>query len=482
MTFALIGVAGYLVLGIVGFLVPRARLLSALALAVGVASFLGWLPGFPPGYLGLGDWAITWQGDLLAVAFWGLSLFLHGVLLLSPGRWPNHYYALLTLLVGTVLSLVLSQDLFNLYVCLELTSLIAFLLVGIEGRPAQVWASLKYLILTSCGMILYLLGVGFVYAETGTLSLPALASAERGLPLSLGVGLLLAGAAAKGGVFLYGLWLPVAHGYAPAPVSALLSGLVVKMGVVAAARIAVPFGAELVLVALGLVTGALGILHALFEDRLKVLLAYSTMSQLGYILLGFGWGAWEGAIAYAVAHGLFKALLFLSAGRAEAEGGSHRISLLTGRLSFATRFGLGLGALAIAGLPPLVGYAAKGIISAAAPPWGKWALVVLSLGTAAAFSKFVPLVTRGPKGERLSPDLALLGLAVVGTGVGLCVCKGGLLSPGLLFPGLGALSGGYLIYRLTQKISLRLPRWRLDEAFLALLLAGCVLLLWVLLR
>jgi len=149
MTAALLGVLGYFGFGIICFLIPRARFLSALALVCGTISFAVWAPGFPRGHLGLGDWAIPWEGDALAAAFWGLSLFLHAVLLLEEVGKPRHFYALLTLLFGTVLSLVLSRDLFNLYVSLELTSLIAFLLVGLEGRAAQVWASLKYLILTS---------------------------------------------------------------------------------------------------------------------------------------------------------------------------------------------------------------------------------------------------------------------------------------------------------------------------------------------
>ncbi len=476
MTAALAGVGAYFVFGIMGLLVPWARAASALALASGCASFLFWIPGFPLGHLGLGDWAIPWRGDSLAAAFWGLALFLHAAILLEERRRPRHFYALLTLLLGTVLSLVLSQDIFNLYVSLELTSLIAFLLVGIEGKPAQIWASLKYLVLTSCGMILYLLGVGFVYASAGTLSLPELSAAGR-FPsdpvFSLGVALLLVGAAAKGGVFLFALWLPVAHGYAPAPVSALLSGLVVKMGIVVLARISYVFPVSGVLIALGFVTGFLGIVHMLWERSLKLFLAYSTMSQLGYILLGFGFGAWEGAVAYAVAHGLFKALLFLAAGSAEEEGGGHLIPELVGRLPWETRALLALGGLAIAGVPLLAGYAAKGLIAAEAPPWGKWTLVALSLGTAASFYKVVPLVGRGEGRLGLEhPGRWLLGAAVVGAGIWGMASFRGLLSFRELLPGFLVPAAGAVLGLLLSKLPVRLPRWRLDAALLALVLAA----------
>jgi multicomponent Na+:H+ antiporter subunit D len=484
MTPALMGVLGYLVLGVLGFLTTRARLLSGIALLVGVTSFSLWFPGFPPDHLGLGIWAIPWQGDPLAAAFWGLSLFLHLILLLSERGWPRHFYALLTLLVGTILSLVLSLDLFNLYVSLELTSLIAFLLVGIEGRPAQVWASLKYLILTSCGMILYLLGVGFVYAKTGTLSLLEISStiSSGDLGLSLGVGLLVAGAAAKGGVFLLALWLPTAHGYAPSPVSALLSGLVVKMGIITLARLSTAFPIGNVLVAIGLVTGFLGVLHLFWEEDIKVFLAYSTMSQLGYILLGFGWEAWAGATAYGVAHGLFKALLFLAAGRAETEGRSRHISKLAGRLCTGTRLSLGVGTLAIVGLPPFIGYGAKGLLSSAAPPWGKWALFVLTLGTAASFTKLLPSIIRGKKAGMADGPPLLLSAAIFGGGLFLLIREPALRSFPLLLSTVGAIIAGGIVSPLMRKLPVSLPRWRLDESFLAFLFSAALLALWFLVR
>lgn len=485
MNAALLGVATYFVLGVGGFIVPKPRLTSFLALAAGAVSFVGWLPGFPTGYLGIGDWAIPWLGDSLAASFWGLALFLHLVLLLGQDH-PRHFYPLLTLLIGTTLSAVLSQDLFNLYVALELTSLIAFLLVGIEGKPVQVWASLKYLILTSCGMTLYLLGVGFVYGELGTLSLVEIAELGVGLGdrgLTLGVGLLLAGAAAKGGVFLYALWLPLAHGYAPAPVSALLSGLVVKMGIVTLARISTAFPVSEVLLGLGLVTGLLGAVHALWEPRLKVFLAFSTTSQLGYLLLGFGLGAWKGALFYAVAHGLFKGLLFLAAGRAEKEGGSHLTARLPGKLSGETRALLALGTLAIVGFPPLAGYAAKGLLAAGSPPWGQWALTALALATASYFAKLLPLFVSGGPWPR-TPYLPgwLLGAAVVGTGLWGLLALPEMRAPAQVLFGVGIPLMGVMAHRVLVRLRGRLPRWGLDEAFTALLLAGAGLALWLLLR
>jgi len=207
------------------------------------------------------------------------------------------------------------------------------------------------------------------------------------------------------------------------------------------------------------------------------------MSQLGYLLLGFGFGNWAGALAYAVAHGLFKGLLFLAAGRAEKEGGSHLISRLPGKLSGETRALLAIGTLAIVGFPPLAGYAAKGLLAAGAPPWGKWALTFLSLGTAASFAKLLQLLlVGGPPAKTHYLPGWLLGAVVVGTGLGGLVALPGLRAPAQVLFGIGIPLAGIMVQRLLAHLPVRLPQWGLDGAFSALLLAGSGLALWLLLR
>jgi len=207
------------------------------------------------------------------------------------------------------------------------------------------------------------------------------------------------------------------------------------------------------------------------------------MSQLGYLLLGFGFGNWAGALAYAVAHGLFKGLLFLAAGRAEKEGGSHLISRLAGKLSGETRALLALGTLAIVGFPPLAGYTAKGLLATGAPPWGKWALTALALATAAYFARLLPLLRGGGPWPRMRylPGW-LLGAAVVGTGLWGLVALPGLRAPAQVLLGIGIPLAGIMVQRLLAHLPVRLPQWGLDEAFTALLLAGSGLALWLLLR
>jgi len=472
MNAALLGVAAYLALGVLGFL-GRGWLAGVLALAVGAGALIVWCPGFPESTLGPGPWGIRLIGDTVALGFWSLALVLHAAVLWEERRRRGAFHPLLTLLVGTTLALVLSRDLFNLYVCLELTSLLSFLLVGYEGRPTSVWASLQYLILTTVGMILYLFGLGLVYGRLGTLALSEIGSlVGKGDPVvSIGAGLLLSGAAVKGGVFLLGLWLPRAHGRAPHSVSALLSGLVVKMGIVALLRLGEAFSAGPVLVALGVLTGFGGLVYALWEQDLKYFLAYSTMSQLGYMLIGFGLFGAYGGLLYALAHGLFKGLLFLSAGKAIVQAGLRRIGELGSRLSWGPAMGLAVGTWAIAGLPPLAGFAAKGVLGAALPAWGKWLLLALGVGTVTSFAKLVPLLR--PRGGRLqlAGEIPLV-LALFALSIWSLISHPFLLDPYLWGQSVFALLAGLLLFSLTRRLHPRLPQLTLDRTALTLLLGS----------
>ncbi|MFH1609040.1 MAG: proton-conducting transporter membrane subunit [Candidatus Bipolaricaulota bacterium] len=480
MIYAIGGVVVYLALGVVGFLVRPRWLCGALAILAGGASLALWAPGFPEGILGGTGWGVSVAGDPLALGMWALALVIHGAVILHERTRPGAFHPLLTLLVGTCLATVLSRDLFNLYVTLELVSLLSFLLVGYEGKPRAVWASLQYLILATVGMTLYLLGVGLVYGKLGTLSLSVIAAMGPGFSdpaVAIGAGLLVAGAAIKGGVFLFGLWLPHAHGYAPTGVSVVLSAVVVKMGVVALARLAEALPVAPALVALGILTGFGGLVYALWERDLKVFLAFHTVSQLGYMLIGFGLGgpALFGAILYAVAHGLFKGLLFLSAGQAIEATGERQIAHLAGRLAWPCALGLAAGTWAIAGLPPLAGFSAKGALTADLAPVARAVLVAMSVGTAASFAKVIPLLRPGPKREASFGGVMVLIVALVGFGLWGFLRVPALLDPGKWAEAAGGALGGYGLYLLLRRVRPRLPRITLDRATVVALLGAAAL-------
>jgi len=468
---ALAGVCGYLGLGVLGLVLGQGKILALFALAGGIASLTVWAPGFPESLVGGLPFGVAVAGDPWALGIWGLALTLHLAVLVQGWRKDGLYHSLITVLVGTCLAGGISRDLFNLYVVLELSSLLSVVLVAKEGRSAAVWAALRYLLLAGVGMTLYLFGLGLVYGRTGVLAITSLSQTDFSEPsLRIGVGLLLSGTAVKAGVFLLGLWLPPAHGQAPTEIPALSSGVVVKLGIVTLARIAEAFPIEPVLLSLGILTGLGGLVYALWERDLKILLGHSTVSQLGYMLIGLGLGAWEAALFYTVAHGLCKALLFLSAGMAVEAKGARTLAELKGGLPRPVVLGLALGTWAIVGLPPLAGFAGKNALSFASPTWAKALLQGLSLGTAVYFAKLLPLF-KPEKGSSLG-GIPFLAAGVVALGI-----LGFFLFPGLLHPisWLEAFSlafGGYGVHRFLGPRMRTLPRITFDWAVLWALISA----------
>lgn len=358
--------------------------------------------------LSLGAWehglGILFVGDRIALTFASLVLVLDAAVLLYTWRQElrPYFFMLLHLLVGSALAMTFTKDLFNAYVILELLTLASFLLVGYERQPRQIWASLRYLFLCSLGMSLFLLGIAVVYYHTGSLSIPVIAAQVAGDPgapwIPLAGALLVSGVAVKAGILIFSLWLPAAHARAMPAVSALLSGVVIKMGVVELFRLSEIFPLELTLTALGLATGLLGIVYAIQTYDVKRLLAFHTLSQIGYLLVGFGAGveaARLGALDYAIAHGLFKALLFLAAGeaaRAVRSSDLHELILRRDAIPRGARAALLIGVFGIVGLPPFAGFAAKAVLESGIHPTILHAVVALiSVGTAASFAKLLPL-------------------------------------------------------------------------------------------
>ncbi|UCF09429.1 MAG: hypothetical protein JSW65_05015 [Candidatus Bipolaricaulota bacterium] len=450
----------------------------------------------------VGGWAGRWGIELVAdeasVALLSLLVLLHGCVLLheSAARRRGSFYALLQVGVAAASAVTVSNDLFNLFVLLDLLTLVSYLLVGYERRPQQLWASLKYLLLASLGMGLFLVGGAVVYEHTGSMNLGVLREAVAAAPdapwIGLAGALLLAGAGVKAGIFVLSLWLPAAHAVAPPAISALLSGVVVKMGSLCVLRLASVFPLATALTVLGLVTGILGALYALFEKDLKRMLAFHTLSQIGYALLAFGVGSPAAAlagVAYLVAHGVFKALLFIGAGIAADAAGSSRIDVLRvrrERIPLAAGVALLVGTVSIVGLPPIAGFWAKGLITATGgSTFLHAALALLAVGTAASFAKLLPLLRLGPPGRVAAGRRAAVGVLSLGAvlfGLTLPFWPGSeslrvgkLLADAARSFGLAAAGG--LSFFLLRRRSIRLPRgaFFLEEAVLSVLLAFLVI-------
>ena len=331
-------------------------------------------------------------------------------------RAPLVFWTLLLAVWGALNAVFIGGDLFNLYVALELLTFAAVPLVSLDGRAETLAAALQYLLFALLGSILYLLGAALLYGAYGTLDIVLLSGRIRAEPVAwAAISLMTAGLLAKAALYPFHLWLPPAHAGAPAPASAILSGLVVKAPFFLALRLWFDImprmperAAAQVLGVLGAAAIIFGSIVALRQARLKLLIAYSTVAQIGYLFLmfplalkpetGHSWSmtAWTGGVLQAISHALAKAAMFMAAGLIAEALGHDRIARLDGigRVLPITVFAFGLGGLSLMGLPPSGGFVAKAMLLTASVAEGQWwwAVVVLAGGLLAGGYVFLVLV------------------------------------------------------------------------------------------
>ena len=300
------------------------------------------------------------------------------------------FNALFLLMTGAMNGVVLAGDLFNLFVFLEIAAISSYALVGFGCESEELEAAFKYLVLGAVGSAFILLGVTILYSLTGHLNMAmvARALAQAGPPspaVLLAAAALIGGLALKAAMVPFHAWLPDAHPAAPAPISAMLSGVLIKTsGIYALARIVFNVlgpSSEYatILIVLGAGSMVIGMLLALGQWDFKRLLAYSSISQAGYIVLALGVAAKLlasggdkviaglcifGALFHLFNHAAFKSLLFLSSGSIEQQVGTRQLKEMGGlsRQMPVTSFCCRIGALSIAGVPPFNGFFSKLII------------------------------------------------------------------------------------------------------------------------
>ncbi len=326
---------------------------------------------------------------------------------------------LLVLFAGSMLGLVLADHLIWLYVSWELTSVTSYLLIGREQKtPGQRSAALQALLVTGAGGLAMLAGFVVLAQAAGTWSMSALlADPPAGGNVGVGLGLVLVGLFTKSAQYPFHFWLPGAM-VAPTPISAYLhSATMVKAGIYLAARFAPAFAAfglwRPAVIGVGLVTMIAGALRALRQDDLKLLLAFGTVSQLGFMMVLAGAGQPEATKAVCVllvAHALFKGALFLVVGIVDHQTGTRDRRELAGLDQgwTAVRVVAVVSAASMAGLPPLAGFIAKeSAYEAFLHDGGPGALVTLtglvagSVLTFAYSARFVaPFVTPRPTSSR----------------------------------------------------------------------------------
>lgn len=304
--------------------------------------------------------------------------------------WPTDksafFYAQILMVHGSLNAAFASTDFISLYVGLEVSGIAAFLLISYPRSDRSIWVALRYLFTSNTAMLFYLIGAVLVYKASYSFSFAGLAKAPPEAIALIFMGLLV-----KGGVFVSGLWLPLTHSEAETPVSALLSGIVVKAGVYPLVRCAlmVPEVAPIVEI-FGVGTALLGVFCAVLEKDSKRMLAFHTVSQLGFILAAPEVGGF-----YALSHGLVKSSLFLIAGSLPSR---NLKELKQKPIDTKIWIALVIASLSISGFPFLVGFGAKVLTVKNLLPWQGIAMNVAAVGTAISFAKFI-FIPPGGKGE-----------------------------------------------------------------------------------
>ena len=318
-----------------------------------------------------------------------------------PGDYGDEkgsFWPLWMFLWAALNGMFLSADVFNLYVALELLGISSAALVALGKTRRAIAAGIRYLMVSLLGSLFYLLGVVLLYGAFGALSLEALGDLMAPVPAAYAaITLMTVGMVLKSALFPLHFWLPPAYVSSPAPVSALLAGLGTKASFYLLVRLwfdvfpgaPTTVAAQMlgVLAAVGIVWGAV---LALRQRRLKLLLAYSSVSQIGYLFLLFplsatlgseGFDAWSGGIYHAFSHAIAKASMFMAAGAIVVALGHDEIGKMDGLfqhlpLSVAS---LAVAGVTLMGLPPSGGFTAKWLLLGAAMEGGHWGLAVVIL-------------------------------------------------------------------------------------------------------
>lgn len=408
----------------------------------------------------MGGWPVPLGISLVLDSFSAFMLIMVSVVslaaMLFSVEYTRHmdcdwrYYALFMLLTAGMNGVLITGDLFNLFVFMEVALVAAFALVAFGRHAEEFEAAFKYAVMGSLSSSLILLAIAVTYSATSTLSMARIAEA---LPQSDPVirywigGLFLAGFGLKAAMMPFHAWLPDAHSSAPAPISAMLSGVLIKaLGIYTLMRVFFNvLGAPDLFLRLFLVLGAVsiiaGVLLALAQWDFKRLLAYHSISQIGYILLGMGLATplgIVGAVFHLFNHALFKGLLFLNAGAVEMAIGTRdlqKMGNLTGRLAVTSRTSM-VASLSIAGIPPLNGFFSKVVIIIACVQAHEYLFGLLAvLGSVLTLASFMKVQRYGFRSERTVsqwltlPDwrmnAAMIFLAV------LCVAASLLIVPGI---------------------------------------------------
>jgi len=341
--------------------------------------------------------------SLILLIISSILVFVTFIYSLQNIKQDNGKFYFFFLLLSTALNgIFLSGDLFNIYIFFDLTIICSFILITFGDNKYSLKGSIKYLILGTLASLFLLLAIGFSYAETGVLNLEYLKSQISLIDIRTQIVIFiffLAAVGIKSAIIPFHTWLVDAHSTAPIPISALLSGIIVKSGVYIFIRISsfdlsIPKLNEIIIV-LGAITAVGGVIGALMQWDIKRITANHTISQIGFIFVAIGTGSTiglAGGIYHIVNHAFFKALLFLCAGALIYRTGTKDIREQKIGWSMPITFiAYIIGILSISGITPFNGSVSKTLIEASLNPYPAISILLLfaSMGTVASFSKII---------------------------------------------------------------------------------------------
>lgn len=365
-----------------------------------------------PFFLVFGGWnrlfSISFYIDQMSMIFIGLSLFMWTVILLysfKRHRDDHMYLFFIMFLEGVFLGLLQTNDLFNLFVFLELITVLVTILIAYKKTGSSYRAGIYYLLINTLGAMFVLLGIVFIYYVYGSMDIQYVSSQiqlhSNSNIVKLSYVLIMSGISIKAAFVPLYSWLPRAHGVAQTSVSALLSGLIVKLSLYVFIRIhagmffEASYDTQIYFFYIGAATGLFGVMLALVQKDLKQVLAYHTVSQIGLMMMGLSYKegvSFYGGFLHIINHAMFKALLFLVAGRIIYHYGTKKISMIKGVFKTMpfTSILLIIGMLSISGMPFFNGYVSKSLIKYAFKDnvLQMMLYTLINIGTVASFVKF----------------------------------------------------------------------------------------------
>jgi len=308
-----------------------------------------------------------------SAAMLGLFANIYSIKYMEHDTRLTEFYTLLSVLVISMIGVAFSGDFFTLFIFWEMMGITSYTLVAFRKESwGPIEAGFKYMVMGAVGSTVLLLGIGLIYGMAGTVNFAHISSALNGAPLNLWSLLVLAiiivGFGIKSAIVPLHTWLPDAHPEAPSPISAMLSGMLIETALYAMSRVLFlvyePETFQLVIAGLALLTMCFANVLALLQQDLKRMLAYSSIAQVGYMLVGLAsgsvWGM-QGLFLHVFNHSLMKGLAFLSSGSIVHNANTRDVDELKGigKVMPLTTAGLFVALMGLGGIPATAGFISK---------------------------------------------------------------------------------------------------------------------------